>query len=162
MALRHDPTKHFVDIFSGLDGAGLVHIVGHDMSDWATVSQDNPNVESDLSGDGQVTYNKSVDARASISIKVKQNSPCIPLLDAFIASHNGADKNLGSIVYTNKNTNTIYTLFECQLEKIPDESASDKNGTLEYKFLGAKMEKVNFEGVILSTLGNLFNSTFVG
>lgn len=162
MALRHDPTKHNVTIYSGVDGGGLVVIVGHDMSDWATVSQDNPNVESDLSGDGQITYNKSVDARASISIKVKQNSQCIDLLEGMILTHNLADKNIKSIIYTNGNTNTIYTLEECQLEKVPDESASDKNGTLEYKFLAAKMEKKTVGGVVISTLSNLFNSTFVG
>lgn len=162
MALRHDPTKHNVIIYSGIGGVLPVTIVGHDMSDWATVSQDNPNVESDLSGDGQVTYNKSVDSRASISIKIKQNSASISGLDALLKTHAESDTNIQSIIYTNSNTLVAYTLESCYLEKIPDESASDKNGTLEYKFLAAKMEKASVGGIILSSLSPLFNSLNVG
>lgn len=130
---RHDPTKHFLVV------AGVT-ITGHDMDDWCSISKDTDDVESDLSGDGQVTMNKSVDNRRTLTLKLKENSDIRDTLDFTIDTFNSLD-TFFPIVYTDKNIDRLYTSIECSLAKRPDKSAGSKNGTLEYKFLCADMKE---------------------
>lgn len=163
MALRHDPTKHVVTFVPNILVGGIPHtVVGHDMSDWATVSDDNDRMTLSSSGDGIQTFEKNAIKSASITLKIMQNSPSVSAINSMIKAHELLDIEIGQIIYTNGNTRQVDTLTGCELSKMPDRSASDKNGVFEYKFLCTGRETVDLDSIILTNVSNVITNTING
>lgn len=160
MALRHDPTKHVVTFVPNvLVGGSPFTVLGHDMTDWCTVSDDNDRMTLSTSGDGIQTFEKNPNKSASITLKLMQNSPTRTAINSMVKAHELLDIEIGQIIYTNGNTREIDTLTGCELSKMPDKSASDKNGTVEYKFLATSKETLDIDGNILTNVSNVITNT---